>query len=61
MTECSTSSAYANTGRVDSHFDLHVAAALDQRGVPLGVESFTTTRTDYRPSTPRAENRNVTD
>ena len=39
----------------------YVAATLDQRGALLGVERFTTTRAGYRPSTPRAANRDVTD
>ena len=34
------------TGGVDTHLDVHVAAALDERGAQLGVESF--------PTTPRA-------
>ena len=36
------------TGGVDTHLDLHVAAALDERGALLGVESFTTTAAGYR-------------
>ena len=32
------------TGGVDTHLDVHVAAALDERGALLGVESFATTR-----------------
>ena len=35
------------TGRVDTHFDVHVAAALDERGALLGVESFETTPAGY--------------
>ena len=31
------------TGGVDTHLDVHVAAALDERGTLLGVESFATT------------------
>ena len=31
------------TGGVDTHLDVHVAAALDERGALLGVESFATT------------------
>ena len=34
------------TGGVDTHLDVHVAAALDERGALLGTESF--------PTTPRA-------
>ena len=30
------------TGGVDTHLDVHVAAALDERGALLGVESFGT-------------------
>ena len=33
----------AVTGGVDTHLDVHVAAALDQIGGLLGVESFPTT------------------
>jgi transposase len=36
------------TGGVDTHLDVHVAAALDQRGALLGVESFETTPVGYR-------------
>jgi transposase len=36
------------TGGVDTHLDVHVAAALDERGALLGVESFSTTTTGYR-------------
>lgn len=36
------------TGGVDTHLDVHVAAALDQRGALLGVESFETTPAGYR-------------
>ena len=31
------------TGGVDTHLDVHVAAALDANGGVLGVESFPTT------------------
>ena len=31
------------TGGVDTHLDVHVAAALDANGGVLGVESFATT------------------
>ena len=31
----------------DTHLDVHVAAALDERGGLLGVESFETTPTGY--------------
>ena len=36
------------TGGVDTHQDLHVAAALDQLGRVLATESFPTTITGYR-------------
>jgi transposase len=36
------------TGGVDTHLDVHVAAALDERGALLGVESFETTAAGYR-------------
>lgn len=36
------------TGGVDTHLDVHVAAALDERGALLGVESFPTTPVGYR-------------
>lgn len=36
------------TGGVDTHLDVHVAAALDQTGALLGVESFETTTAGYR-------------
>jgi len=36
------------TGGVDTHLDVHVAAALDERGALLGVESFPTTVAGYR-------------
>jgi transposase len=36
------------TGGVDTHLDVHVAAALDDRGALLGVESFPTTPAGYR-------------
>ncbi|MGZ4694733.1 MAG: IS110 family transposase, partial [Acidimicrobiales bacterium] len=36
------------TGGVDTHLDTHVAAALDERGALLGVESFDTTPAGYR-------------
>jgi len=36
------------TGGVDTHLDVHVAAALDHIGGLLGVESFPTTPTGYR-------------
>jgi transposase len=35
------------TGGVDTHLNVHVAAALDERGVLLGVESFPTTENGY--------------
>jgi transposase len=36
------------TAGVDTHLDVHVAAALDQRGGLLGVKSFATTPDGYR-------------
>ncbi len=36
------------TGGVDTHLDVHVAAALDERGGLLGVESFDTTLDGYK-------------
>ena len=38
-----TNLARSITGGVDTHLDVHVAAALDERGALLGVESFATT------------------
>jgi transposase len=35
------------TGGVDTHLNVHVAAALDERGALLGVESFETTPAGY--------------
>jgi transposase len=35
------------TGGVDTHLDVHVAAALDERGSLLGVESLATTERGY--------------
>ena len=35
------------TGGVDTHLSVHVAAALDDIGGLLGVESFPTTRAGY--------------
>ncbi len=36
------------TGGVDTHLDVHVAAALDERGAQLGVESFAATAAGYQ-------------
>jgi transposase len=36
------------TGGVDTHLDVHVAAALDERGTLLGVENFATTADGYK-------------
>jgi len=36
------------TGGVDTHLDTHVAAALDERGAQLGIESFAATAAGYR-------------
>lgn len=35
-------------GGVDTHLDVHVAAALDERGTLLGVQSFATTENGYK-------------
>ena len=35
------------TAGVDTHLDIHVAAALDERGGLLGVETFATTPAGY--------------
>jgi transposase len=43
-----TNLARSITGGVDTHLDIHVAAALDERGVLLGVESFATTESGYK-------------
>ena len=40
--------ARAVTGGVDTHLDVHVAAAPDETGGVLGVESFPTTPPGYR-------------
>jgi transposase len=36
------------TGGVETHLDVHVAAALDEKGTLLGVESFETTRAGFK-------------
>ena len=36
------------TGGVDTHLDTHVAAALDERGALLGVQSFAATGAGYK-------------
>jgi transposase len=43
-----TNLARSITGGVDTHLDVHVAAALDERGTLLGVESFATTESGYK-------------
>ena len=43
-----TANGVVVTGGVDTHQDLHVAAALDQLGRVLGTESFPTTVAGYR-------------
>ena len=43
-----TNLARSITGGVDTHLDVHVAAALDERGTLLGVESFDTTESGYK-------------
>jgi transposase len=40
--------ARAVTGGVDTHLDVHVAAALDEQGRLLGTDSFATTAAGYR-------------
>jgi transposase len=43
-----TDSARSITGGVDTHKDVHVAAALDQLGRVMGTESFRTTTAGYK-------------
>ena len=43
-----TNLARSITGGVDTHLDVHVAAALDDRGALLGVERFATTESGYK-------------
>jgi len=43
-----TTIALRITGGVDTHLDVHVAAALDDRGSLLGVANFATTPSGYR-------------
>src|ERR1700684_1537321 len=43
-----TNLARSITGGVDTHLDVHVAAALDERGALLGVESFPPTGDGYK-------------
>ncbi len=43
-----TNLARSITGGVDTHLDVHVAAALDERGTLLGTESFATTQGSYK-------------
>ena len=43
-----TETATRITGGVDTHRDVHVAAALDERGGLLGTHEFPTTATGYR-------------
>jgi transposase len=43
-----TESTRRVTGGVDTHRDVHVVCALDERGAELGVESFPTTPAGYR-------------
>ena len=43
-----SSSRAAVTGGVDTHADIHVAAAVDQVGGVLGTASFPTTPAGYR-------------
>jgi len=42
-----TTIARTITGGVDTHLDVHVAAALDERGALLGTETFATTPRGY--------------
>ena len=43
-----TTLARSVTGGVDTHLDVHVAAALDEKGTLLGVEYFETSRQGYK-------------
>jgi hypothetical protein len=43
-----TSAAPAVIGVVDTHADVHVAAACDRLGTPLGSRAFLTTARGYR-------------
>ena len=43
-----TSLTHRITGGVDTHLDVHVAAALDELGALLGTESFPATAVGYR-------------
>jgi transposase len=43
-----TNLARSITGGVDTHLDVHLAAALGERGTLLGVESFATTESGYK-------------
>ena len=43
-----TTLARSVTGGVDTHLDVHVAAALDEKGTLFGVEYFETTREGYK-------------
>ena len=43
-----TTLARSVTGGVDTHLDVHVAAALDEKGALLGIEAFETTRLGYK-------------
>jgi transposase len=43
-----TTLARCVSGGVDTHLDLHVAAALDEKGTLLGVEYFETTNSGYQ-------------
>jgi transposase len=43
-----TSTAAAVIGGVDTHADVHVAAACDQVGAVLGTQAFPTTAAGYR-------------
>src|SRR5437763_13869497 len=43
-----TDTAPRITGGVDTHRDVHVVAALDERGGQLGVESFPANAAGYR-------------
>lgn len=41
----------AAVGGVDTHKDLHIAAAVDQNNKVLGAQLFSTTRQGYRKRT----------
>src|SRR3954452_12928780 len=48
LTDAPSTVATSVTGGVDTHKDVHVAAALDRNGAELGVARFPTTPAGYR-------------